>query len=146
MLAKKIRAMNTMYKLPMNDVATVPTDVVERLAKFKRTLTDEVNEIDDIVRAAGGVGAEFVQDIDVAVMIADLLGDVVVYCHSEALKYGIPMDKVLNVIMASNESKLSVDGEPIYNEDGKVMKGPNYWKPEPAIRKLLLAETIQSYR
>ena len=47
------------------------------------------------------------------------------------------MGPVLNIIMDSNESKLGADGLPIYNADGKVLKGPNYWKPEPALRKML---------
>lgn len=134
------KKMNRMYKLPVHDVPTVPYDTAMRLEKFKRTLSDEVNEIDDIVTLARGMGDEYAQDIDIAVAIADLLGDVVVYCYSEALKYGIPLDEVLTVIMSSNESKLGVDGMPIYNADGKFMKGPNYFKPEPAIKELLLSK------
>lgn len=77
-------------------------------------------------------------EIDVKVAIADLLGDVIVYCRSEALKYGLPLEKVLDIIMDSNESKLGADGKPIYDENGKFLKGPNYWKPEPKIKSLLL--------
>jgi predicted HAD superfamily Cof-like phosphohydrolase len=73
----------------------------------------------------------------VAVAIADVLGDIIVYCRSEALKYGLPLEDVLNVIMDSNESKLGADGKPIYDENGKFLKGPGYWKPEPKIRELL---------
>ena len=69
--------------------------------------------------------------------IADLLGDVIVYCRSEALKYGLPLEDVLDVIMDSNESKLGADGNPIYDANGKFLKGPNYWKPEPRIKALL---------
>jgi predicted HAD superfamily Cof-like phosphohydrolase len=65
------------------------------------------------------------------------LGDVIVYCRSEALKYGIPLEAVLQIIMDSNASKLGADGKPIYDANGKFLKGPNYWKPEPEIRKLL---------
>jgi predicted HAD superfamily Cof-like phosphohydrolase len=61
-----------------------------------------------------------------------------VYCRSEALKYGLPLEDVLNVIMDSNASKLGADGKPIYDENGKFLKGPNYWKPEPKIKTLLL--------
>jgi hypothetical protein len=39
--------------------------------------------------------------------------------------------------MDSNTSKLGADGKPIYDERGKVMKGPGYWKPEPAIKELI---------
>ena len=77
------------------------------------------------------------EPMEVAVAIADLLGDIVVYCRSEALKYGLPLEEVLDVIMDSNESKLGADGKPIYDANGKFLKGPNYWKPEPRIKALL---------
>jgi predicted HAD superfamily Cof-like phosphohydrolase len=131
--AQRIAAMNAMYKLPANQQPTVPAEVADRLVKFKATLLDEVHEIDEIVALAKS-GAE---PMEVAVAIADLLGDIVVYCRSEALKYGLPLEDVLEVIMDSNESKLGADGKPIYDANGKFLKGPNYWKPEPKIKALL---------
>jgi predicted HAD superfamily Cof-like phosphohydrolase len=131
--AQRIAAMNAMYKLPANERPALPADVADRLAKFKATLMDEVHEIDEIVKLAKSGGAP----IDIAVAIADLLGDVIVYCRSEALKYGLPLEEVLEVIMDSNESKLGADGKPIYDANGKFLKGPNYWKPESRIKSLL---------
>ncbi|WDZ95767.1 pyrophosphatase [Herbaspirillum sp. WKF16] len=131
--AERIAFMNSMYGLPSNSSPTVPENVQDRLKKFKATLLDEVNEIDDIVKLADDGASKD----DIVVAIADLLGDVIVYCRSEALKYGIPLEQVLDVIMDSNESKLGADGKPIYDENGKFLKGPNYWKPEPKIRELL---------
>jgi predicted HAD superfamily Cof-like phosphohydrolase len=133
--ADRIAAMNAMYKLPASERPTLPPDVADRLTKFKATLMDEVHEIDEIVKLAKDGGAP----VDVAVAIADLLGDVIVYCRSEALKYGLPLEEVLDLIMDSNESKLGADGRPIYDANGKFLKGPNYWKPEPKIRALLAA-------
>jgi predicted HAD superfamily Cof-like phosphohydrolase len=132
--AERIAQMNAMYKLPSNAVPTMPENLVERLRKFKATLLDEVHEIDDIVAAAEQGAAS----VDLAVAIADVLGDVIVYCRSEALKYGIPLEAVLDIIMDSNQSKLGADGKPIYDANGKFLKGPNYWKPEPKIRELLI--------
>lgn len=131
--ADRIRAMNAMYKLPAAESLAIPDNVAERLRKFKITLGDEVNEIDEIVAAAERGDAK----IDLGVAIADLLGDIIVYCRSEALKYGIPLESVLGIIMDSNESKLGADGKPIYDDNGKFLKGPNYWKPEPKIKQLL---------
>jgi NTP pyrophosphatase (non-canonical NTP hydrolase) len=125
--------MNAMYKLAANDNPALPADVADRLAKFKATLLDEVHEIDEIVALAREGG----KPIDIAVAIADLLGDIVVYCRSEALKYGLPLEDVLDIIMDSNESKLGADGRPIYDANGKFLKGPHYWKPEPKIKALL---------
>jgi NTP pyrophosphatase (non-canonical NTP hydrolase) len=122
-----------MYKLPAHDRPSLPADVVDRLIKFKATLLDEVHEIDEIVQLSKDGGAA----IDIAVAIADLLGDIMVYCRSEALKYGLPLEEILDVIMDSNESKLGADGKPIYDANGKFLKGPNYWKPEPMIKALL---------
>lgn len=131
--AERIALMNAMYKLPAQDKPSIPNDAAERLKKFKATLMDEVHEIDEIVTLveSGATPA------DVAVAIADLLGDVIVYCRSEALKYGLPLEAVLDIIMDSNESKLGADGKPIYDANGKFLKGPNYWKPEPKIKTLL---------
>ena len=137
--ADRIAAMNAMYRLPAHDDPVLPANVAERLVKFKATLLDEVHEIDDIVKHAqsGGDAA------GIAVAIADLLGDIIVYCRSEALKYGLPLEAVLDIIMDSNESKLGADGKPIYDANGKFLKGPNYWKPEPKIKALLEARGIR---
>ena len=130
---QRIAAMNAMYKLPAHEAPTLPAEVAGRLTKFKATLLDEVHEIDEIVQMAHD-GAD---PADIAVAIADLLGDIMVYCRSEALKYGLPLEQVLDTIMDSNESKLDENGQPIYDANGKFLKGPNYWKPEPKIRALL---------
>lgn len=135
--------MNTMYKLPIGTVPTIPHNTAILLAKFKKTLLNEVNEIDEIIEATNNTGTAYVHDIGIAVMIADLLGDITVYCRSEALKYGIPLEQVLDVIMDSNESKLGADGKPIYDENGKFLKGPGYWKPEPKIWELLIGKQVR---
>ena len=135
--AERIELMNSMYRLPINTAPTLPENTAERLKKFKATLMDEVHEIDEIVALAEAKA----EPLEIAVAIADLLGDVIVYCRSEALKYGIPLEAVLDAIMDSNESKLGADGNPIYDANGKFLKGPNYWKPEPKIKALLQAQS-----
>ncbi len=137
---QRIAAMNAMYRLPAHDRPTLPADVVDRLSKFKATLLDEVHEIDEIAQLAKNGGAA----LDIAVAMADLLGDITVYCRSEALKYGLPLEAVLDVIMDSNESKLGADGNPIYDANGKFLKGPDYWKPEPRIKALLEARGVRA--
>ena len=131
--ARRIAAMNAMYRLPAHERPTLPAETADRLRKFKATLLDEVNEIDDIIASVEAAAPA----LETTVAIADLLGDIIVYCRSEALKYGIPLEAVLDIIMDSNESKLGADGNPIYDANGKFLKGPNYWKPEPKIRALL---------
>ena len=133
---ERCKAFNALYKLP---IAASPSfekipDVSRRLTDFKKTLSDEVDEIDDII-----FSGDPEKEINVLVEIADLLGDICVYCISESVKYGIPLDKVLDIIMDSNMSKLNSDGTASYDEAGKVLKGPNYWRPEPKIKELLQA-------
>ncbi|EOA05244.1 hypothetical protein HFRIS_008881 [Herbaspirillum frisingense GSF30] len=134
-LSEDIRTFNKLYKLPISDTPTLDIGVrpESRLQMFKKILSEELDEIDDIVTAVLSGKSE----LEVLVALADLLGDIQVYCASEMAKFGIPQDEVLSIIMQSNFSKLGEDGLPIYDERGKVMKGPNYWKPEPKISDLL---------
>lgn len=133
--AKDIEKFNGIYRLPVNKVPTTDVGVplVDRLKAFKDILIEEVHEIDEIIGAQEAGKSK----LEVLTMLADLLGDVQVYCASEMAKFGLPLDEVLAIIMQSNFSKLGADGKPIYDERGKVMKGPNYWKPEPKIQALL---------
>lgn len=65
------------------------------------------------------------------VEVADALGDMLYILCGTILEHGMQykIEEVFNEIQLSNMSKLGVDGNPIYREDGKVMKGPNYFKP-----------------
>lgn len=66
------------------------------------------------------------------VAVADALGDLTYVVYGMALELGIPMSKVLAEIQGSNMSKLGADGKPIYREDGKVLKGPDFYDPDIA--------------
>ncbi len=134
-LLESCKDFNRMYKLPVSEkpsIRDLGEDWRERLKNFKKTLLDEVYEIDDIIEAPYET-----TELETLTSLSDLLGDLAVYIHSEATKFGIPLDGVLKIIMDSNASKLGADGKPIYNEEGKVLKGPDYWKPEPQIQNLL---------
>lgn len=129
---QSIEAMNRMYKLPVHNTPTIPTDADIKLDRFMDVMMEEVCEGDEIIDALGA------PPVETLTSIADWLGDMVVYCFSEAAKYGIPLESVLEIIMRSNMSKLGEDGKPIYDERGKVLKGPNFFKPEPEIREMLV--------
>lgn len=146
------------------------TPVASRLKHLKSILAKELDEIDEIILKAeahdSGVLYEPPYDgepsmplgqsafankedfdaalrenrIDLLVDIADLMGDLQVYCGSEMLKFGLPIDEVLSTIMDSNFSKMGADGLPIFDTRGKLQKGPNYWKPEPKIRATIAAQ------
>ena len=62
--------------------------------------------------------------------VADALTDILYVAYGAGHAFGINLDKCVNEVQESNMSKLCYDGKPIYNESGKVMKGPNYFKPD----------------
>ena len=61
--------------------------------------------------------------------VADALTDILYVTYGAGHAFGIDLDKCFEEVQRSNMSKLGKDGKPIYNELGKVMKGPNYFKP-----------------
>ena len=62
--------------------------------------------------------------------VADALTDILYVTYGAGHAFGIDLDKCFDEVQNSNMSKLDENGEPIYNEFGKVMKGPNYFKPD----------------
>ena len=62
--------------------------------------------------------------------VADALTDILYVTYGAGHAFGINLDKCFEEVQNSNMSKLGKDGKPIYNEIGKVMKGPNYFKPD----------------
>jgi len=146
--SQDIDKFNGIYKLPVNEIPTLdylgqnlnPREAAAlRLADFKDILSEEVDEVDTIIAKLRN--DENYSELKVLTDLSDWLGDLQVYCASEMIKFGLPRDKILETIMQSNFSKLDANGLPIYDERGKVLKGPNYWKPEPKI-EALLAEAI----
>jgi predicted HAD superfamily Cof-like phosphohydrolase len=129
-----------MYKLDAPDVpalrASSRTEVIQLLNNFHRILDEELQEVYAVMRK---VEAD-ADPLEVLTDLADWLGDIMVYCASEMRKYGLRSNDILGIIMSSNFSKLGPDGKPIYDDRGKVLKGPNYWKPEPMIGRLLEAQ------
>ena len=61
--------------------------------------------------------------------VADALADILYVTYGAGCAYGIDLDKCFKEVQRSNMSKLGEDGKPIFNEKGKVMKGPNYIEP-----------------
>lgn len=143
----KIREFNKMYGLPVLEVPGLPAgmnrgDFIVRMHQFEKILKDEIKEVNEIIAAVSEAKeGEHIQHV--MVMLADWLGDIQVYCASEMRKFGLSNDMILSIIMASNMSKLGADGLPII-VDGKVQKGPNYWKPEPLIGRYIEAAIRQA--
>lgn len=140
-----VEEFNKLYNLPVNKLPTIPfaksaelgsvkEQLINRLRRFADILTEEMTEVTQIIDKveAGDSPAEVLTDI------ADWLGDIQIYCASEMLKFGLDNDMVLDIIMASNMSKLGADGLPVYDARGKVLKGPGYWPPESQILRYII--------
>lgn len=135
-IPSRIRAMNKMYELPLSEAPSLDSYTASRLTNFIKILAEEIKEGEE-VRDQMSYDPTM-SDLEHLVNLADWFADMIVYSYSEAARCGIPLAEVLHIVMDSNESKLCEDGKPIKDERGKFLKGPNYWKPEPKIRELLL--------
>ena len=91
--------------------------------------TDKVNElrVNLIVEELGELKAA-VKNKDLKETV-DALTDILYVTYGAGHAFGVDLDKCFDEVQKSNMSKLDEDGKPIYNESGKVMKGPNYFKP-----------------
>ena len=90
----------------------------EKIMKLRYNLIKE--ELDEFEQA--------IKDQDLK-EVADALTDILYVTYGAGHSFGINLDNCFNEVQQSNMSKLGKDGKPIYNETGKVMKGPNYFKP-----------------
>lgn len=114
--AEAVRQFMLAYNQTVNAVPTgvVPGEVQELRVELIR------EELDELIEAMA--------DRDV-VGIADALADILYVTYGAAHVYGIPIDKVFAEVHRSNMTKLGSDGRPVYREDGKVVKGPDYEPP-----------------
>lgn len=102
-------------------------EVLELAAAFGLNVV--CNVIDGVQHVVIEENKNLVPDI---VEIADALGDIRYVTDGANLCFGLPAEEILAEIHRSNMSKLGEDGKPIYREDGKVLKGPNYFEPDIA--------------
>lgn len=133
-----------MYKLDMPSSPRLRE--LKTLEGFQDIILEEVKEAEDIFEMYKGKKGKDLskeEQLEILTAVSDWLGDIVVYCFTQAQSWGLPMEDILNVIMDSNFSKLDQDGNPIYDDRGKVLKGPGYWKPEPKIQEILKKDLKQ---
>ena len=100
------------------EVKTKPSFPSEKIVQLRYDLIKE--ELEEL-RVA-------INDKDI-IEVADALTDLLYVVYGAGHAFGIDLDKCFAEVQRSNMSKLDKDGKPIYNENGKVMKGPNYSKP-----------------
>ena len=92
--------------------------------------TEKINKLRiDLIREELEELSEAMKNKDL-LEVADALTDILYVTYGAGHAFGINLDKCFEEVQNSNMSKLDDDGKPIYNEFGKVMKGPNYFKPD----------------
>jgi len=92
--------------------------------------TDKINSLRyDLIKEELEELKEAMENKDL-LEVADALTDILYVTYGAGHAFGINLDKCFEEVQNSNMSKLGEDGKPIYNESGKVMKGPKYFKPD----------------
>ena len=109
----------TFMKTFGQEVKTKPSFSTEKINKLRLDLIRE--ELDELTEAMTK------KDL---VEVADALTDILYVTYGAGHAFGINLDDCFEEVQNSNMSKLDKDGKPIYNDKGKVMKGPNYFKPD----------------
>ena len=112
----------------------------KKVGIFMKTFGQEVNNkavfpSEKIQKLRYDLIAEELEELKIAIKnkdikeVADALTDILYVTYGAGHAFGINLDACFNEVQNSNMSKLDTNGKPIYNENGKVMKGPNYFKP-----------------
>ena len=109
----------TFMKTFGQEVKTKPSFSTDKINKLRLDLIKE--ELEELTEAMNN------KDL---LEVADALTDILYVTYGAGHAFGIDLDKCFEEVQNSNMSKLGEDGKPIYNEAGKVMKGPNYFKPD----------------
>ena len=109
----------TFMKTFGQEVETKPSFSSDKINKLRIDLIKE--ELDELQEA--------MKNNDL-LEVADALTDILYVTYGAGHAFGIDLDMCFDEVQNSNMSKLGENGEPIYNESGKVMKGPNYFKPD----------------
>ena len=92
--------------------------------------TDKINSLRyDLIKEELDELKEAIENNDL-LEVADALTDILYVTYGAGHAFGIDLDKCFDEVQSSNMSKLGEDSKPIYNESGKVMKGPKYFKPD----------------
>ena len=109
----------TFMKTFGQEVKTKPSFSTDKINKLRLDLIKE--ELTELTEAMNN------KDL---LEVADALTDILYVTYGAGHAFGINLDKCFEEVQNSNMSKLDENGKPIYNEHGKVMKGPNYFKPD----------------
>jgi len=111
----KVKAFMDTYGQDVKEKAEFPENKIVKLRID--LIEEELNELKEAIKN---------KDI---VEVADALTDILYVTYGAGHSFGVNLDECFDEVQRSNMSKLGEDGKPIYNDSGKVMKGPNYFAP-----------------
>jgi len=111
----KVKTFMNTYGQDVKEQASFPDDKIVQLRVD--LIEEELNEL-----------KEAIENNDI-VEVADALTDILYVTYGAGHSFGVDLDECFDEVQRSNMSKLGEDGNPIYNDSGKVMKGPNYFAP-----------------
>jgi predicted HAD superfamily Cof-like phosphohydrolase len=111
----KVKAFMNTYGQDVKEKAEFPENKIVQLRID--LIEEELNELKEAIKN---------KDI---VEVADALTDILYVTYGAGHSFGVNLDECFDEVQRSNMSKLGEDGKPIYNDSGKVMKGPNYFAP-----------------
>jgi predicted HAD superfamily Cof-like phosphohydrolase len=120
----KVKAFMNTYGQDVKEKASFPEDSIVQLRVD--LIEEELNELKEAIKN---------NDI---VEVADALTDILYVTYGAGHSFGVDLDKCFDEVQRSNMSKLGEDGKPIYNDSGKVMKGPNYSAPD--LKKIIVSD------
>ena len=120
----KVKAFMNTYGQDVKEKASFPEDSIVQLRVD--LIEEELNELKEAIKN---------NDI---VEVADALTDILYVTYGAGHSFGVNLDKCFDEVQRSNMSKLGEDGNPIYNDSGKVMKGPNYSPPD--LKKIIVSD------
>lgn len=115
-LEAQVRQFNNTYKVPTSATPRLPSP--EEARRLLSLIIEEFSELQEALENGD------------LVAVADALADILYVTAQQAATLGFPVDALLREVQRSNMSKLGEDGEPIFREDGKVLKGPNFSEPD----------------
>lgn len=123
-LEQQVRQFSETYRLPTKGAPKLPD--AKESSLLLSLVEEELEELKEAISEGNLVG------------LADALTDIIYVTAQQSVTLGLPVDALLREVHESNMSKLGEDGQPIYREDGKVLKGPNF--REPNLLKVLKEE------
>lgn len=132
---QKVKEFHRAFGVPSAEKPTEPTE--ELMDLRAKLISEEFTEFLDAhyFLEYGDPVSEFKPDL---IEIADAIGDMLYVIYGTADQYGLDADAIFAEVHRSNMSKLGEDGKPIYREDGKVLKGPNF--EEPKLRAVIYGD------